>query len=108
MATNASLDFADCPEMLFIAACDGVLLRQTEMFARMFGPAVGNGTPLANAVHPEDQAAFAEAWSRFKQSAEPGRFECRIRDAQGVYRKVECRVRGLPESNAVYGSLRET
>jgi rsbT co-antagonist protein RsbR len=63
--------------------------------------------PLSDAIHPDDKAAFSEAWARLPQTPDATHFTCRIRDAQGAYRTVECDARWSPETEAVYGSLRE-
>jgi rsbT co-antagonist protein RsbR len=107
MNAGAPFDFAFCPELLFIATEGGAWLRQSEALERMLGPAAPQGTPLADVVHPESQGAFAEAWARIKQSTEPSRFPCRIRDAQGSYRTLSCCARFSQETKAIYGSLRE-
>lgn len=98
--------FARCPELLFVASAAGRLLHESDALREVLGPASEEGTTLADLAHPEDRAAFQEAWAKLEQTDEPVYFRVRLRDARGEYRRLSCNAKRSADRGAVFGSLR--
>jgi rsbT co-antagonist protein RsbR len=113
MGTDLSSDplddfYACCSQWFFTATRDGIVLRLSAPLARVLGPEVQKETRLADRVHPDDRPAFAAAWARIDEDAEPTPFHFRLQGADGGFRRVSCSARRSPTSRDVHGSLQES
>jgi rsbT co-antagonist protein RsbR len=100
--------FACCPEMFFVAAADGAMLKWSDTLRQALGSALDNeGGSLTTLAHPDDRADVAAAWTRLQQSAEPYRFRARFAGANGGYKELWCHARRAPGGDLIHGSLRE-
>jgi rsbT co-antagonist protein RsbR len=97
--------FTYCPEVFCIADLDGRILVRSEVAARTLGLHSGETAVLADTVHPDDRFAFSAEWAEIVSGSEPARFQCRIRDAEGLYRTFVCSARRSPERGEVYATL---
>ncbi len=82
--------FTKCPDMLLLAGLDGAVRHSNEAMARALGLQAKEGTKIVELVHPEDRGTFEAAWARLTGSAEPTRFDLRLRTAGGSYRALSC------------------
>lgn len=94
--------FTKCPEMLLLVGIDGAVRRSNEALDRALGHRIGEGTKLAELVHPEDRGTFETAWKRLPGRVEPVRFEFRMRAAGGAYRALSCNMAAESEQGEVY------
>lgn len=107
-AAEAFTDFlTHCPELLFVADRDGVVLFLTNALAEILGSGAREGMKLADRVHPHDRDQFAAAWARLGDETAPKPFEFRIQGADENYRLVSCNARCSLVSKEVHGALRE-
>jgi len=108
-AAQVFTDFlTHCPEFLFVADGDSVVLFLTDALAQWLGPEGRNGIKLVERIHPDDRDAFAAAWARIGGDATLPPFEFRLQGADGAYRVVSCNARRSSAGKEVHGSLRET
>jgi rsbT co-antagonist protein RsbR len=92
-----------CPEILFVAAADGTILRGNEELRRAFGP---EGTNLRLRIHDEDRGAFERLLAQMGDAGEVSRTRARVRLADGSYSLFTVAVRRAPGRSEICGSLR--
>lgn len=102
--------FAHCDDMVFIAAKGGALLRRSRSLTRAVSSDLLDAAPQAGLtplIHPDDRAAFDEAWGRMSAASEPMDIDLRLKTAGGVFKHFQCTARWVPERGEVYGALED-
>jgi len=97
---------AHCPEPIFAASPERVILRVSGALERLLGPGARAGTPIKDILHSHDLGTFEDTWARLLEGQEPVPVRCRFRDAEGRHQGFLVALRRAPESGNVYGSLR--
>ncbi|WP_437875721.1 STAS domain-containing protein [Sorangium sp. So ce513] len=92
--------------MLFVASPEGELVHSNDALREALDVASEEGATLAELAHPEDRAALLEAWARLQQAHGLVSFRARLRDVNGGYLDLLCRVQPSSDRSRVFGSLR--
>jgi rsbT co-antagonist protein RsbR len=94
-----------CPEMIFVAAENGAIIRASIALERALSDDLQKGARLHDLVHAQEIGVFDAAWARAGGGADPTTFRSRLRTASGAYQAFLVSLRRGP-GDVVYGSLR--
>jgi rsbT co-antagonist protein RsbR len=96
-----------CPEMIFVAAENGAIIRASSALERGLSDELQKGARLHDLVHAQEKSVFDAAWARASNAADPATFRSRLRTSSGAYQAFLVTLRKGPDGrDVVYGSLR--
>jgi PAS domain S-box-containing protein len=107
--TRRNRFFTLAPEMLGIAGFDGVLRQVNQSWERTLGLSAAElcAGPIADFLHPEDQAALAAHFHDLSKGVPTARFDSRFRHRDGSYRWLSWNAAAFQEEGLVYVFARD-